>query len=485
MDDQPNTPSSDHLAMSAFWSMIESILGGAVTMRSKKEYLPQFPDEPEDRYDFRRKNAKFTNVYRDIAENLAQRPFAKQVTVKDEDISEDMIDFVDDVDGRSNNLHVFASEVFFAGINAAVDWILVDYTKDVPIDATRAQEAELGARPFWVRYPAKTVLAAYTDVVDGVEQFVHVRLQEKARSRTGFTEETADRVRVFDRELQADGSYAGATYSVYENRKTETKAKDSWVLVEGPLPVTIGVIPIVPFLTGRRIENSWRLHPPMRDAAELQIELYQQESGLKHIKELTAFPMLAGNGVDPPLDTSGKPEKVPVGPHSVLYAPPGQSGSHGAWDFIEPGAESLRFLADDIKETARELRELGRQPLTAQSGNLTVVTTAVAAQKGNSAIQAWALNLKDALERAFELTAMWFQTDDAVTVNIDTDFDLGWSDDDSFKHVLTLNNNGVISHRATIREAKRRSVLSADYDHEADQEFIEADMMSSGISDQI
>ncbi len=243
-------------------------------------------------------------------------------------------------------------------------------------------------------------------------------------------------------------------------------------------PISIGVIPLVPFITGRRLGSSWRFHPPMRDAAELQIEHYQQESALKHIKSLTAFPMLAGNGVSPAMGDDGKPMPVPVGPQSVLYAPPsGESGSHGEWQFIEPSAESMKFLAEDIKETARELRELGRQPLTAQSGNLTVVTTAFAAQKGNAAIQAWAINLKDALERAFDLTARWFAVDLDPNVIVDMEFDLGFGDDESFAHVLTLRSNGDISREAEIHEAKRRGILDADYDGDADAEKILDDLI--------
>jgi hypothetical protein len=76
---------------------------------------------------------------------------------------------------------------------------------------------------------------------------------------------------------------------------------------------------------------------------------------------------------------------------------------------IEPDATSLKFLAEEIEKTIQQMRELGRQPLTAQTGNLTVVTTQFAAQKGNSAIQAWALNLKDAMENALRYTAMWLK----------------------------------------------------------------------------
>jgi hypothetical protein len=308
-------------------------------------------------------------------------------------------------------------------------------------------------------------------VINGKEEFIHVRISEPETVRMGFGEVTIDRVRVYEREALPNGTFGGASYQVWE-KKEGKNVKEEWVETDDRGQISIGIIPIVPFITGRRIGGSWRLHPPMRDAADLQIEHYQQESALKHIEELTAFPMLAGNGVMPPL-VDGRPAPVPVGPQAVLYAPMGEGG-HGTWDFIEPGAESLNFLLKHVGQTAQELRELGRQPLTAQSGNLTVVTTAFAAQKGNSAIQAWALNLKDALENAFAITLMWLKDSGEVEVKIDTDFDLGMGGDDSFKHVLEMaqGDDPILSRENALAEAKRRGILSAEFDVDADMTAI-------------
>jgi hypothetical protein len=49
------------------------------------------------------------------------------------------------------------------------------------------------------------------------------------------------------------------------------------------------------------------------------------------------------------------------------------------------------------------MRNLGRQPLA--TANLTVVTTANVSMKAHSAVQAWALLLKDALEQAWRSPA--------------------------------------------------------------------------------
>ena len=476
---KPDDLSADMAAMAPYCRMVTSILGGVKTMRmAGTDYLPKFPAESDTAYAYRSSVTKFTNVFRDITENLAQRPFSKPVQIK-EDGAGPLVEFADNVDGQGNNLHVFAGELFFSGINYSISWVLVEHTKALDERASKKDEKQAGARPYWVHYQAKDVIAVHSAMVGGSEEFVHVRLSEPKVVRDGFGEKVVNRVRVLNREETAPGVYGPATYQVLQEPDEDDDGDDAaWTVVEEG-PITIGVIALVPFLAGRREGRSWVTNPPMRDAAELQIDVYQQESALKYAKEMTAFPMLAGNGVTPPTDAAGNVVSVPVGPHRVLYAP------EGSWTFVEPSATSLTFMATDIRDTIAQLRELGRQPLTAQSGNLTVVTTAVAADKGNAAIQAWALNLKDALERCLIFTALWLNLPAlSPSVMINTEFDLSWRSDDTFEHVLAMRANGEISREATIHEAKRRQVLDPEYDPDADLDLILGDIESDDGDDE-
>jgi hypothetical protein len=118
--------------------------------------------------------------------------------------------------------------------------------------------------------------------------------------------------------------YAPPTWEVWECQITQTTDAQGKTTVHRELgdrrfrDVTVGFIPLVPFRTGRRYGTTWKVDPPLRDLAYMQIEEFQQESNLKTIKELTAFPMLTGNGVNPPTDQG----QITIGPHKVLFAPP-------------------------------------------------------------------------------------------------------------------------------------------------------------------
>lgn len=462
----PDNPSDDYKAMLADWQMVEAILGGAGAMReAAKTYLPKFPNESSEDYEHRRRWAPFTNIYADISRNLASKPFSRELTLK-EGATPAFDTLIEDIDGLGNNLHVFGENVFQRGLDKGVDFIFCDHTK---VEATRplsiAEEQQIGARPYWVAVPAERMLALYTDRENGQEIVVHARIHEPAVVRDGYGEMAVNRVRVLDRQ-GADGAYAPATYQVFEQQK-DKDGKPVWVSIEGPAPITIGIIPIVGFVTGKRKGSSWKIRPPLRDIAFLQCEAFQQESNLKSVLEATAFPMLVGNGVE-------KSERVPVGPRGVLFAEPGADGSHGEWKYIEPSAESIGALEAHLEATQKNMRDLGMQPLT--TANLTVITTANVAMKAHSAVMAWSLALKDALEQALKFTAMWLgQTDAAPEVDIYTDFGVDFQAGTELDSLLKAQGQGILSKRTTQDEFKRRGVLSDNFDPDEEEKRLAED----------
>lgn len=480
----PASTSSDYDAMAAYWSMISAILGGTPTMRAAgKTYLPKFPNESDTDYELRQQNAKFTNIFGDILDTLASKPFEREVQVKNADA---LVDLIEDVDGQGNHLHVFAAAAFHAGIANAIEWVLVDYTKDVPAGATKAQEESLGARPYWVRVPPQSLIAVYSESINGKETIVHARLREDVKEREGYGEVIRERVRVMDRELTRNerGEVTGAgpaTWELFEKQKG-ANGQEIWVSV-GAGVYSIGIIPLVPFITGRRHGSSWVIKPPLADAAYLQIEHYQQESGLKHKNELNNFTMLAGQGVAPPLGDDGKPMQVPAGPQTVLYAPPDGEGNAGRWEWLGVETEGLKFSLDYVQSIESQIRELGRQPLTAQSGNITTITAAFAGDKAHTVIEAWALNFKDFLENCLKITAMWRKVSVEPEVDISTDFALSLKEDTGIDSLDAAQQRGAISWLTWFEEMKRRGIIGPNVSADEEWRRLQSEMPSDGEID--
>lgn len=467
-------PSADWSYMAPYWQKVGALMRGVEGLRAAKElYLPKFQGEDDKDYDYRLKTCRLTNVYRDIVESLSEKPFTEECHVIEDDPKPDerILEYGYDIDGAGNSLHVFMANAFFEAINNAIHWIMVDFpTIDLNDGRVRTQADDIAenVRPYWVQVPAISVLEARVAVKNGKEELVYVRIL--------YPGERVTRVRVMERAA----SGPGATYSTYE-KKNIIGAK--WELI-GSGPITIGVIPMVAIITGRRHANSFRVTPPLRDAADLQIEVFQAESGLKNTKTLAAYPMIAANGITPDKDAAGRPKAVTLGPNVILYGAPDGDGNSGSWERLAADAATMTFLREDVNADIQQLRELGRQPLTAQSGNVTRISAAMAAGKANSAVQSWALKLKDSGEVALGFTCMWLDIkvpsrDDNPKISIFLDFEVESDDDKSPEHLLKLREGSNLSQKTLWKEFKRRGILGVDFDPETEAE----ELASEGPTD--
>ncbi len=441
----------DMAAMVPYWDLTDNLIDGIEAMQlAGEKYLLRFPGEETVDYQFRLKNAVMTNVFNDIVESLASKPFEREIEFVGEAPDAEMINFASDVDGSGNNLSVVASGILFRGINSAIDWIFVDHPPADPSVRSVADAKKAGNRPFWSCVLGRNMLEARSSMSNGKEMLDYVRILEPGEP---------DHVRIIER--QKDGSI---TWQLHKKTDKYNEEKKTHFVLEDSGIITIDEIPLVPFITGRRDGRSFKLDPALRGAAEKQLHLYRQESGLEFTTILTAYPMLAGNGVKPDMESDGKTiKKLSVGPSRVLYAPPNGDGKSGSWSYVEPNANSLMFLSAYIKEIILNLRELGRQPLTASSSNLTTVTTAFAAGKSKSSVKAWAGILEDALNNAFRITAKFMNRSDYPTVNVYKEFD-DFADGKDYDTLLSARAAGDISLETFWEESKRRGLLSIRFD---------------------
>lgn len=494
-ENNPSITSSDHRAMEGYWNLIDAILGGVEAMRAAGEtYLPRFQSERKnsvdeegkryDPYQLRLKQTPFTAVYEDLALNLASKPFQKECTLVDG--SPALLEqYAEDVDMQGNDLHVFSAHWFWHAINYAVGFVLVDHTRTptvigpsgAPVAVSLADERAAGSRPYWVFIPARRVLAAYTDIVRGRETLVHMTIAEEARRLDGFREYAVSRIRHLWREtLWSDEpdpvrrriiGYGPPQFAVWESVQDATTQKSSWQVIEAGFFIASGgvplsEIPVVWFVTGEREPGRFKIRPPLRSLAHMQVYEYQTEASLQNILNLTAFPMYAAQGI-------AKPDKTPVvGPRSVLYAPPNQDGNHGQWQILEPAGTSIEQVRKELDETRNQMRELGKQPLS--QANLTVLTSSMVEAKANSVAEMWAILFQDACERAWAFTAEWvgLRTEDPK-VFVHKDFGADMAGGEAFKDVLAMRTARDISRKATIDSAKRFSRLPDDFDADEDE----------------
>lgn len=466
--------SPDIETMVSYWDLVTDIIEGEEAIKAGGvKYLPMFPDENVKDYNFRLQAGKFTNIYRDTLEGLATKPFQDEVTLVGEAATEEMKAFCEDVDGCGNNLSTFSALTFFNGINYAIDWIFVDYPSVDNYDTISIAEAKKrNLKPYWRHILGKNVLEVRSYMEGRKEIISYFRYQEPS-----YGDEPV-RVRVYQEEYDIDGE-KHIMWHLYQQQKEYKMPEDEFIEIAFG-EMSIDFIPVVPFITGRRDGNRFKFYPVMKDAATLQIKLYQNESALEYIKVLACYPMLATDGIKPKTDGKGVPEKVRIGPNTVLYGAELKNGGGGTWKYVEPQANSLEFLKKDIDKTKQDLRELGRQPLTALSSQLTTVTTSVAAGKAKSAVTTWALVLKDTLENALYYTMLWTQKkvpdNKQPEVYVYTGFDNVLEDGSDLEELGKARERHDLSQETYWEELKRRKILSAEFTAEREKKRLLEDI---------
>lgn len=463
--------SADYEAMVQDWLDVADFMAGQrAVIQAGERYLPKFPDETAEEYKFRLSLAKFTNIYRDNIEGLAAKPFEQPVTFVDADtVNEQYKSLAEDVDGSGRDITALAKEMMFNSIGFSLDFLFVDMPKVVTapgVPRTRADDIAEGVRPLWSRIRALNVYEVQTKIIKGQEWITYIRIFEPARAGT----------KARFRELEQVGDIA--KFTIWEWNET---AKDYQITDNGTL--AIGRIPIVPFITGSRDGRTFVSYPALQDAKEIQKTLYRAESNLEVTKTFTAYPMLVGQGVKPEYIGDGENKKIKRlvrGPGIALYAPYTSSGAATSWEYIEPAGSSLTFLSADVKDIKQDLRELGKQPLTVSSGNLTVITTAVAAGKAKSPCKAWAQALGNVLTMGWYFTALWLNDEaNAPKSRVYDEFDEFVNGADDTGALLSMNAQNKLSDETLWEEMQRRGTLSSNFDPEKEKERLLAQIPNS------
>ncbi len=477
-DINPAATSSDYDAQIGYWEKVDAILAGeAAIKKAATTYLPKFAKEKDDVYAYRLNVSPFTNIFADISQNLASKPFAEDLKLA-ENTDKKFKDLSENIDQQGNNLHVFAAQLFQDALNKGIAWIFVEFSKvrpradGKPLNLGEEQDQKI--RPYWVHVPAQSMLAVYSAVVGGQETIYHARIREMSTRVDGatFRETTVQRIRHLSRDAIFDdlGQIVGfgpATWTVWES-SIGADGKSAWGIVDQGV-FSVGFIPLVPVTLMKREGASWVTPSPIRSIADMQITEYRQESNLEWIKVMTCFPMFCVSGMQT-TDANGAQIEVTVGPNTVFLIPQNGAGTGpaGTVSVVETSGTATTELRNQLELFRKEMRDLGMQPLAV--ANLTVTLSNHVTKKASSQVEKWAFLFKDALEKAWKFTAAWLNDKAEPEVVIHTDFAIEQEQGNVLDSLLKAEGQGVFSKETVRAEFKRRNAVSNDVTEDDEQE---------------
>lgn len=453
---------------------IATVLGGTEAMRAAgRDYLPQHAYEPNDAYT-RRLNMTYLDNYTLRTLNTLVGKAFKEPPQPGAEAPTPIVDFAEDVDDAGTGLVPFARAWFRTGVEQAVAHVLVDMPKALPRPdgAARTLQDDLrdGLRPMWRLIPAEDMLDLQVGKVrcgDGKTRVLPTLARfrdDEVRPKGQFSSELVQRVKVLRHEE------AGVTWEAWELQKGPRGGKPRWVQVDPPTAYGLDRIPLVTFYTDRSGVGEGR--SPLADLAHMNVRHWQSTSDQINILTVCRFPILAASGVRD-ANGEGAGGELVVGPNKFVTTPDPQSKVYfvehtGA--AVSSGEDELERLETAMASYGASFLEKGAQGPETASGRVLDESEAI------SPLQAWGLDFKDCLEMAFWLTAQWLGLGEDVETPVD--FEVDTAVDPTGQDMATVDaarTRRDISRDAWVAEAKRRGILSDDYDPDDDKDLLDGE----------
>lgn len=461
-----NMPGPALASMLADLKRIATVLGGTNSMRDAgKDYLPQHSYETNEAYKRRVEMTYLDNYTLRTLNTLVGKAFKKPPALGDSP-NKVIEEFIPDVDGQGTALPSFGREWFRSGIEKAVAHVLVDMPVAEPradgLPRTKEDDRRDGLAPFWRHISANDMLDIQVAPrqLDGSTLItpVLVRFRDDYVVPTGlFGSRIQERVKVLRHEV------SGVTWEDWELEQNDKRKKPKWIKTRGPEVYGMDRIPLVTFYTDKCGVGEGR--SPLADLSHLNVRHWQSTSDQINILTVTRFPLLAASGVRD-AEGEGAGGTLVIGPNKFITTPDPQSKVYfvehtGA--AVDSGTTELERLEEAMASYGAEFLKKGAQGPETASGRILDAGEAI------SPLQSWGLDFKDCLELALWYTVKWLNIEN-VQPEIEFEIDIDETDDTSdMSTVDAARTRKDISRDAWVNEAKRRGILSEDYDADEDQ----------------
>jgi hypothetical protein len=436
-----NDTSPAVLAMAEGWAEIDALCGGTKTMRAACEkYLPKFPREDQDSYDYRVKTSTLFNGLGRTIENMAAKPFAEPVTFTDIDPAPAL--WLDNIDLCGNNLSVFAHNLLTAGLKYGLTHILVENPPTTDKEGkllyvTKADEAAAGVRPYLVHITPQQILGWKSEKsASGAETLTMLRIMECVEEPDGdFGTKSIAQVRVL-----TPGAWA--TY-----RKGD---KDEWPLFDHGA-MSLDFIPLVTFYTRRT--GFMTATPPFKDLADLNVKHWQSSSDQDSILHTARVPILAISGI------SGE-DKIVIGAKSALMLPLGADAK-----YVEHTGAAIEAGRLSLQDLENQMRAMGAELLAETQVSTTATQNNIEDSEAKCQLSMMVEGLEDALDQAVDIMHKWVKLEYKGDIDLFDDFSSSAVMQAAGPFIIALVqlvNAGLLDKEGAFEEMQRYGIINPD-----------------------
>lgn len=446
MSDDVRRPTKHVRVLREQWVLINALLGGTPAMRkARQKFLPQWPMEDDGAYKTRLGQATLFPAFARTIEVMSGKPMQREVALKN--VPKQMEEWLGNCDLNGANLHTFAAYALqqtlaYGFCGAIVDYPVVSGAK------TRADEQAQGARPYFTFIEPLHILGWQCAQQNGTQYLTQLRLLETvARDDGQFGETSVEQVRVWYPDH-------------WETYQEDPNKRSDWALVaEGRN--TLNRIPFVPFYGKRK--GFMQSVSPLMELAYLNVEHWQSSSDQQNITHIARVPLLVMEGGD-------ETTQVTMSAQQAVRIPTGTS-----LKFVEHTGSAIAAGVDSIDSLEDRMRLAGAELVMLRPGTRTVMQASSDAEANSSTLHRIVEVFEDSLDECLVLMGAWVGIGREAVGNCELykDFGLVALSDTSAATLLQMSTAGKLSDETLFDEFKRRGMISADADWEAEQERIQ------------
>jgi hypothetical protein len=352
------------------------------------------------------------------------------------DVADTIREQLFDVDLQGNDLNVWTYDTARKMIRYGHVGVLVD-----------APAAGQEGRPYWVAYTPREIIGWRTELVDGAQKLIQLRLSEKVFEPDGeYGEKIVEQVRLL-------------TPGAFEiHRKDEDgnyKLYEEGVMSLDEIPFSIAYSNRCNLIESR---------PPMEDIAELNLKAYQTQSDLDNQLHISAVPMLAFYGFPQ------SSEEVSAGPGEAIAFP-----AEGRAEYIESKGTSYEAQFKRLTQLENQINELGLAAVLGQKLSAeTAESKKIDRSQGDSTMQVVAQQMQDMIDNCLLYHANYLGSNESGSSFVNRDFLASRLDPTEIQSLLALYTAGTITQETLLKQLHEGEVLGDEFEVEEEVEATQA-----------
>ena len=449
-DDQPIHTHPDYDRLLPEWTKVRDLLGGTTAVKARRTlYLPKHEAELDKDYEVRLKLGVLYNGFKRTLGAMTGLVTQRDVELGEE-ASEVMRQHWETIDGRGLHGAVFARRLLHEGLATNHAGVLVDVPALAPATTPRskAEERQLGVRPFWRLYRAEDI-RDWDYTTDAGETVLRLLLLREAfyDRAARFRVQEVTQYRVFEWHGPSQ-----ITWELWREVATggvrRAERLKSGVVV-GPRRI--------PFAFFHPAEFAGL--PPLIDLADLNLAHYRTDTDRRHLMRIGCLPVPVRIGYQ---KRDKEPEK-PWGTNTLQDVPTG-----GDVKWAEITGAAFEVTGKDLQMIEARMGAMGLAFLQPETrGTETAEAKRIDATAQNATLASSARALQDTLEMAAGFHAEYLKAD-PVSISVPTDFERTVMSPEMIGALSRLEVAGQLSLETLLRAFKTGHVLGddVDLDHE-------------------